>query len=210
LRGGSKLLGALFAAFAALVQAQLPDEPQAVYLKLHRATLVQNLDEMMLYASDTARAELKAYAGDPQRLKLVSSMMPRVYSLRAASLSSDASRARLRATGTFTFQSTTAPSYGTIDLVKQNGEWKVDKFEWSGDKPQGFDEAIAQARLAARLAQGQPPAPEEAPKAAAPGKPAAEAAPPAPALSRTPKRECAVKPVMTDDDLRACGARIAE
>jgi hypothetical protein len=46
--------------------------------------------------------------------------------------------------------------------------------------------------------------------AGAPGKPAAEAAPPAPALSRTPKRECEVKPVMTDDDLRACGARIAE
>jgi len=206
---GRLLLGVIFAAFAAATNAQLPDEPQTVYLKLHRATLVQNLDEMMLYASEAQRAELKSYAGDPQRLKLVSSMMPRVYNLRATSLSADATRARLRATGSFTFQSTTAPSYGTIDLVKQNGEWKVDKFEWSGDKPQGFDEAIAQARLAARLAAGQPAAPEEAPKTAAPEKPAATPEP-APVLSRTPKRECEIRPVMTDDDLRACGARIPE
>jgi len=191
----------------AQLPAQVTEEPQTVYLKLHRATLVQNLNEMLLYSSDAARAELKTFASEPQRLRLVSSMMPRVYTVRASSLSSDGSRARLRATGTFTFQGNTAPSYGTIDLVKQAGEWKVEKFEWSGDKPQGFDEAVAQARLAAKLAAGQV-APEE-PKAAAPQKPAAEPDP-APVITRKPQRECEIKPVMSDDDLRACGSKIPE
>jgi hypothetical protein len=190
--------------------AQLPDEPHTVYLKLHRATLVQNLDEMLLYASDASRAELKTFAGDPQRLKLVSAMMPRVYNVRASSMSADRSRVRLRATGTFTFQGNTAPSYGTVDLVKQQGEWKVERFEWSGDKPPGFDEAIAQARLAARLAAGQAPVPEEAPRAAPAEKPAAEPPPTAPVLTRKPQRECEIKPVMNDEDLRACGSKIPE
>jgi hypothetical protein len=203
------LLGAflLVGTAAAQLPAQVTEEPQTVYLKLHRATLVQNLNEMLLYSSDAARAELKTFAGDPQRLRLVAAMMPRVYNVRASSLSSDGGRARLRATGTFTFQGNTAPSYGTIDLVRQAGEWKVEKFEWSGDKPQGFDEAIAQARLAAKLAAGQVPA--EEPKAAEPQKPAAEPGP-APAMARKPQRECEIKPVMSDDDLRACGSKIPE
>jgi hypothetical protein len=202
------VLGALvFIQFFGTASAQLPDEPHTVYLKLHRATLVQNLNEMLLYSSDASQAELKNFAGDPQRLKLVSAMMPRVYTVRATSVSSDGARARLRATGSFTFQSTTAPSYGTVDLVKQGGEWRVDKFEWSGDKPQGFDEAIAQARVAARLAAGQPAAPAEEPAQ----KPPAVAEEPRPEpVARTPRRECEIKPVMTDDDLRACGSRIPE
>ncbi len=203
------LFGAVAFLFAATAAAQLPaqvtEEPQTVYLKLHRATLVQNLNEMLLYSSDAARAELKQFTGDPQRLKLASSMMPRVYTVRASSLTSDGSRARLRATGTFTFQGNTAPSYGTIDLIRQSGEWKVEKFEWSGDKPQGFDEAVAQARIAAKLAAGQ--VPEEAP--AATPKPAAEP-PPAPLMTRRPQRECEIKPVMSDEDLRACGSKIPE
>ena len=201
------LLGAVAFLFAATAAAQMPDEPQTVYLKLHRATLVQNLNEMLLYSSDSARSELKTFAADPTRLKLVAAMMPRVYNVRASSITSDGTRARLRATGTFTIQGNTAPSDGIIDHVRQSGEWKVDKFEWSGDKPQGFDEAVAQARLAAKLAAGQ--VPEEAP-AAAP-KPAAEPAPEQPTLSqRKPARECVIKPVMSDDDLRACGSKIPE
>jgi len=198
-------IAALFLVSTTAVHAQLPDEPHTVYLKLHRATLVQNLNEMLLYSSDAARTELRTFAADPQRLKLLSAMMPRVYNVRASSITSDGGRARLRATGAFTFQGNTAPSYGTNDLVRQAGEWTVEKFEWSGDKPQGFDEAIAQARLAAKLAAGQLPA--EEPKAAEPQKPAAD---PAPVMTRKPQRECEIKPVMSDDDLRACGSKIPE
>ena len=223
-RGALAALAAVLALAAGPAGAQ--EAPEAVYLKLHRATLVHNLDEMLLYASDARRAELAGTAGSSVMLKLISSMMPRVYTVRATSMSADGARARMRATGTFTFQSNTAPSYGTIDLVRQSGEWKVDRFEWSGDKPEGFDTVRApyeRIRGAQATAQAPPPAPVPAPeqKPAPAAAPKAKEAPPPvpvqaenpaeppPVIERSTKPEpCVIKPVMTDDDLRNCGARV--
>jgi len=100
---------------------------------------------MMLYASEERRVEFQTYAGNPVPLRLASSMMPRVYTVRSLATSADGTRARMRATGSFTFMGSTAPSFGVIDLVRETGGWKVDKFEWTGDKPTGFDAAVAQA-----------------------------------------------------------------
>jgi len=178
---------------------------------------------MMLYATEERRAELVTYAGDPIRLKLASSMMPRVYTVRSLATSPDGTRARLRATGSFTFMGSTAPSYGVIDMVRETGGWKVDKFEWTGDKPQGFDAAVAQSpvRRGAGSGKEKPPAIEE-PRPPAPVAsklevlPAEGAAPipapvspsPAPgAIERSRNRApCEIKPVMTDEDLLSCGA----
>jgi len=220
-------LAALVAVLAlAAGPAAAQEAPEAVYLKLHRATLVHNLDEMLLYASDARRAELAGTAGSSVMLKLISSMMPRVYTVRSTAVTPDGLRAQMRATGSFTFMGSTAPSYGTVDLVKQKGEWKVDRFEWSGDKPAGFDtvqapyERIrgAQAPQPAPVpAPAQKPAP--APVSAAAAKPAAEPRPaaesaekpaPAPPVIESVSKPgpCEIKPVMTDDDLRNCGARV--
>ena len=164
---------------------------------------------MMLYASEEKRAELAGFAGNPVPLKLASAMMPRVYTVRALATSPDTSRARMRATGSFTFMGSTAPSYGVIDLVREPGGWKVAKFEWTGDKPAGWDEAVAQSAVrrsaSGTLEKVQPkPPPEEKPSPVAseievlPTEPAT----PAP-RSRAP---CEIKPVMTDEDLLNCGA----
>jgi len=208
---------------AAALSALAQETPEAAYLKLHRATLAHNLPEMMLYATEERRAELVTYAGDPIRLKLASSMMPRVYTVRSLATSPDGTRARLRATGSFTFMGSTAPSYGVIDMVRETGGWKVDKFEWTGDKPQGFDAAVAQSpvRRGAGSGKEKPPAIEE-PRPPAPVAsklevlPAEGAAPipapvspsPAPgAIERSRNRApCEIKPVMTDEDLLSCGA----
>lgn len=191
---------------AALAQ----DDPEATYLKLHRATLSQNLNEMMLYASDEQRGDLAARAGDPATLKLISSMMPRVYTVRALALSPDGTRARMRATGTFTFMGSTAPSFGVVDLVKQRGEWKVDKFEWSGDKPVGFDAAVAQnpvRRSSAETKVDPAPSPAPPPPPVEKTAPAVAESPPPGGIVRSANRQpCVIKPVMTDDDLEACGA----
>lgn len=168
---------------------------------------------MMLYASEERRAELLAFAGDPIRLKLVSSMMPRVYTVRSLATSPDGTRARMRATGSFTFMGSTAPSYGVVDLVREPGGWRVDKFEWTGDKPAGFDAAVAQSpvRRAASGGMEKPPPPAspvvvEEPKPVAP--PAPVVTSPAPGMiERSPNRApCEIKPVMTDEDLLNCGA----
>jgi hypothetical protein len=178
---------------------------------------------MLLYASEEKRAELVTYAGDPIRLKLVSSMMPRVYTIRSLATSPDTSRARMRATGTFTFMGTTAPTFGVIDLVREASGWKVDKFEWTGDKPQGFDAAVAQSpvrRGASGNLEKAPPVPVEKPEPVAsnvevlappPAPPAAVAPAQAGAapgsIQRSPNRApCEIKPVMTDEDLLNCGA----
>lgn len=201
------------------------ENPEAAYLALHRAALSHNLNEMMLYASEERKAELLTYAGDPIKLKLVSSMMPRVYTVRSLAVSPDTTRARMRATGTFTFMGSTAPTYGVVDLVRETGGWKVAKFEWTGDKPHGFDAAVAQSPVRRTASGGlekvAPPPPVETkpapiasqlevlapPPEPGPGAAPVVASPPQGGIERSKNRApCEIKPVMTDDDLFNCGA----
>ena len=200
-------------------QAGAQDNPESAYLSLHRATLAHNLNEMMLYASEEKRAELLDYAGDPIKLKLISSMMPRVYTVRSLATSQDTSRARMRATGNFTFMGTTAPTYGVVDLVRESGAWKVAKFEWTGDKPHGWDAAVAQSPVrrgaSGVLEKVPPPPPEPKPPSVAEKLEVMPAEPPAPVVAPVvasppevarPRAPCEIKPVMSDDDLLNCGA----
>jgi hypothetical protein len=176
---------------------------------------------MMLYASEEKRSELLTYAGNPVPLKLAASMMPRVYTVRSLATSPDGSRARMRATGTFTFMGTTAPTFGVIDLVRESGGWKVARFEWTGDKPHGFDGAVAQSpvrRGAGGTLEKVAPVPvAEVPKPAPIAEkievlPSPVAAPvmasPAPGMVQRSRNRgpCEIKPVMTDEDLENCGA----
>lgn len=157
----------------------------------------------MLYASEERRAELQSYAGSPVPLRLAASMMPRVYTVRSLATSPDGTRARMRATGSFTFMGSTAPSFGVVDLVREAAGWKVDKFEWAGDKPAGFDEAVAQSPVRRGASGGtEKPAGAEAPKPA----PVAASPPPGMVERSRNRAPCEIKPVMTDDDLLNCGA----
>ncbi len=202
--------------------AKAQDDPAAAYLKLHRATLAHNLNEMMLYASEERRAELQTYAGNPVPLRLAASMMPRVYTVRSLATSPDGTRARMRATGSFTFMGSTAPSFGVVDMVRETGGWKVDKFEWTGDKPMGFDAAVAQAPVRRAVSGGLEKLPATAepvppPAAKSPERPEAEravqasnpaTASPGPGMIERSRNRapCEIKPVMTDEDLQNCGA----
>jgi len=192
--------------------ARAQDNPEAAYLALHRAALSQNLSEMMLYASEEKRGELLSFAGNPVPLKLMSSMMPRVYTVRSLATSPDGTRARMRATGTFSFMGTTAPTFGVVDLVREAGGWKVDKFEWTGDKPAGFDAAVAQSPVRRAASGGlekvaPPPPPEVKPQPPEPVVAPVVASPPPGAVERSRNRApCEIKPVMTDEDLQNCGA----
>ena len=169
---------------------------------------------MMLYASEERRTELLSYAGNPVPLKLAASMMPRVYTVRSLAISPDGTRTRMRATGTFTFMGTTAPTFGVVDLVREAGAWKVDKFEWTGDKPHGWDAAVAQFPVRRTASGGlekvvPPPAPEAKAETTEPVATKVEvitAPVPPPAERPRARPPCEIKPVMTDEDLLNCGA----
>jgi hypothetical protein len=206
-------------ALAAPWVAKAQDDPESAYLKLHRATLAHNLNEMMLYASEERRAELQTYAGNPVPLRLVSSMMPRVYTVRSLATSPDGTRARMRATGSFTFMGTTAPTFGVIDIVREASGWKVDKFEWTGDKPTGFDAAVAQSPVRRGATGGMEKAapvpiavePKPAPlveqeRAVQTSAPVITSPSPGMVERSRNRAPCEIKPVMTDEDLLNCGA----
>lgn len=165
------------------------DEPDAVYRKLHDATLAGNVDEMLKYASASQRADIAALPDRRTALKFLSTMMPKAYAITSKVLGPDGKTARILATGAHNVMGKTQPMYGEISLRKEAGEWKVDQWGWSNDRPD--DTALVR------------PGPAPAPARAA--KPAGVAAPKEPTLRRAEtKADCVFKPVMTDEDLERC------
>jgi hypothetical protein len=104
------------------------DEPEAVYAKFHRAGLAADYEGMRKYESSA-----KANQMDPippgerkQILRALARLLPRSYSVVEKTVEAGATRAALRLRGA-------QPSIsGTITLVKEKGEWKVDDANWGG------------------------------------------------------------------------------
>jgi hypothetical protein len=178
------------------------EEPEAVYRKLHAAAMARNLDEMLVYATEAGRAEMKEVP-----------MMPKSYRITGKAAHPQRNAVQLRAAGTGDFAGLGyTQMFGTIDLVKKKGEWKIDHWSWSTDRPGEFPEGFV-------LVQGEaPPARSAAePKSVAPPQTPPERprlvtkpAEPAPVEKAAQPEPCVIKPVMTDDELRACGASIAQ
>ena len=188
-------IGSMAAVILVLASASAgaADEPEAVYRKLHSATLAGNVDEMLKFASGAQRAEISALPDRGTALKFLATMMPKSYAINSRVLGPDGKTARILATGAHIVMGQTQPMYGEISLKKEGGEWKVDQWGWSNDKPD--TEAPAPSGTAG-TARGSPVAARPPPAA---GK--------EPTLRRAePKSECVIKPVMTDEDLERCRA----
>lgn len=199
------LLASLLVSGAALAA----DEPEAVYAKMHAAAVARNLDDMRPYATEAQRAALTL----PE--------VPKAYRITGKAARKDGEALELRATGTADSVGLGyTQMFGVIGLVKEKGDWKVDRLSWStqrpGEYPEGYVVVSGPAPEARSGAEPQvprfkppPSAPEPThiytPKRAADAKPDEKVL----QLERSP-RPCVIKPVMTDDDLRACGARIPE
>jgi hypothetical protein len=156
------------------------EPPDSVYGKLHRAALASNFNEMLSYATEPRRAEIAGMPGGAEVLRMAAALMPRTYTVTGVTTSPDGATAQLRATGAASFLGQSSQMYGTVSFLKEKSEWKVDRWEWSSDKP-----AAAPARAAV-----------------APAAPSPSASPGVKPL----EPECEIKPVMTDEDLRRCGA----
>lgn len=199
-----KILWALAFACGAAAGA---DEPEAVYRKMHAAAVARNLDQMRLYAAEAERATL------------IVPDVPKTYRLTGKAARRDGLAVELRATA---IGDSVGLGYtqifGVIDLVRESGEWKVARLAWStgrpGEYPEGFVVVEGAAPEPRSSAEPQVPRfrlPRSAPERSRLFNPKraqkANRDTPAATLERAPP-PCEIKPVMTDDELRACGAEI--
>ena len=150
---------------------------------------------MLNYATEARRKELAGMPGGAEVVKLMAAMMPRSYNVTGINVGPDGNAAVLSAAGMGTFMGSPQQMYGTVNFLKENNEWKVDKWEWSSTKPAAALPATP-ARVETRTLEPpalKKPVPEPTPAGATTQRPA-------------PRDDCQVKPVMTDEDLKRCGA----
>ena len=198
--------------FAALaLAAALPlgaaEEPEAVYLKFHRAILNGDVEEVLHYGAEAQRAEISAMPASQRgaTLKMMAVLMPRAFVLRAKNINPDGKSARLQLTGAGKPLVGDKPEtlYGTARMVMEGSQWKVAGVDWSNQDPGGAAQA-APAKPAAKAASAPPAAP---PKST----PQSRSTLPVGAMDSAPERKfgtqkpaCVYKPVMTAEDLEAC------
>ena len=191
-----KIFGAVLVALLALlfaVPAAAADDPETVYGKLHRATLAGSVEEVLSYASAGKRKEMASLAGKEDVVRMMALSLPKAYSVTKNDTSADGRKAHLELRGV---HDSGGPSRGNAEFVKEKGAWKVDEWSWS---------VLAQAPMK----DAAQPEPAKAPATAtATAEPVATAPVDAPTLRRTSAEAapCVIKPVMSDDDLRRCGA----
>jgi hypothetical protein len=174
------------------------DEPEAVYAKFHRAVMAGDLAEMLKYGPAQRRAEIEGMSASSKEaaLKMAQFMMPRAFTLQRKTVQANGRAATLIVSGPWAdVDQKLDTMYGTVRMLQENGEWKVDETSWSNDKPAIL---AAPKPAAAPVAAGKP-----APKAAAPAVGSMQSASPGRTLGAA-KPECIYKPVMTAQDMENC------
>jgi hypothetical protein len=190
-------------AFPAAAQA-----PEDTYSRLHSAVLSKNLKDVMRYSTNARRAEVAANPSAEATIASMSAMLPKTYTVTAKEVAPDGSSAQLRVAGLLEASTERTPMLGLIDMRRESGEWRVEQWTWSNDRAAAGQSAPAQ-KPAAKAADAPADKPAAAAKPAAAPKPAAREVTADAALGRTAKpAPCVIKPVMSDNDLRNCGARV--
>jgi hypothetical protein len=176
------------------------DEPEAVYAKYHRAVMAGQLEEMLVYGPTQRRIEIRGSSASSQdaALKMAKFMMPRAFTLERKTITGKG-RATLIVSGPGEVGGNRLqPIYGTVSMLMENGEWKVDEVSWNNERP---------AILATPKPGASPAAAEKAvPKFTGKGGQVVGTTTSA-TLGRTlgeAKPVCVYKPVMTAADMEAC------
>ncbi len=136
LRNAAGTLIAVAALLAFPLAAPAADEPEAVYAKIHSAALAANFDEMRKYGTAQKAddmAWMPAWLQQPI-LRFLARMIPKTYTVAGKTLTPDGNGATLRLTATTESRPGEKPETvnGTVTLVKEKGEWKVDEVRWGG------------------------------------------------------------------------------
>ena len=114
------------------------DEPEAVYAKFHRAVMAGDLAEMLRYGPAQRRAEMQSMSASTRdaALKMAQFMMPRAFTLQRKTVRANGRAATLIVSGPWQGQGQRLETmYGTVLMLQENGEWKVDESNWSNERP---------------------------------------------------------------------------
>jgi hypothetical protein len=195
---------ALVALLLASLTASAADGPDAVYARMHAAALARDLDTVR---SCTAEAE---------RATLVIPELPKTYRLTGKAVRKDGNAVELRAVGTADSVGLGYTQiFGVVRLVREGEAWKVERLLWStdrpGDYPEGYVLVEGEAPQPRSSAEPQLPRftfPQPAPERSRLLNPRRAPEPPHEAPAGAEARPCEIKPVMSDEDLLACGARV--
>lgn len=198
--------GALFALSCAGAVAQ--DDPEAVYAKMHRATLAGKTDEVLSYGTAARQAELAKLPKEQKEavIGFMAKMLPATYTITEKTIAPDGNSAILRGTGVIDLMGK-ADHYLLADFKKEGGVWKVEKSSWTNNKPPAA--AAKPAVPAAPPRAVVRPKARSSPATATPAKPELALAPVTvarkPSRAHLDARECLKQP--TDKAIMACAEK---
>ena len=122
------------AASSPAMPASAAGDPEEAYAKLHAATLAGDVIEMRRSATAAKRTELAAMpkAQLTALVNTIGSMMPQEYKVTRKSIAPDGKTATLLASGTSEFGKQEV--HGAVNLVLEDGEWRVGEWSWTTEK----------------------------------------------------------------------------
>jgi len=133
----SRKIVCLFALLALTCGSVLAQEdPEALYAKLHGATLAGNTAEVLSYGTAAAQAELapKSQAEKDAVVKSLAQVLPRTYTITEKTIAPDGNSAVLRGAGINESRGHTE-FYLNAVFKKEGNAWKVGSWSWSNQKP---------------------------------------------------------------------------
>lgn len=129
--------------------ASAADEPEAIYAKFHRAGLAANFDEMLKYGTAQKGVEDTSMPVEMRQamLNFLAQMLPKSYSVASKTIDPNGNHATLRVTAMQSQHPGDIPETvnGTITLIKENGDWKVDEAKWG--EPSKISEPVDHSTL---------------------------------------------------------------
>ena len=147
------ILAFVFALMPAIAVAA--DDAEAVYAKFHRAIANGNIADMNRFGTPGGGEQLAQMpaAQRKQVLDMMKSLMPKRYKIVDKQVSADGSQLRMRMSGTGSlFGGEGSVHEGTVVMLKQGGEWKVDDVKWNEAKPGAAQTQAPSAKSTAPVA----------------------------------------------------------
>lgn len=175
---------------AALVLLASPaiaaDEPEAVYMKFHRAGLEADAKAMRAHSSEAQQGRMRTDADAKEQAQKLRSILPSSYAITGRAAGSARVVLNLHGTGGGLAGDSGAAA-GKVTLIKEGEQWKVDRVEWlPGGPPPPQPAARQPVDAYGTPVPPRPPSGASSSAASAPAASAPAAAAPAAAAPRSP------------------------